>query len=102
MLSPMELPKTKLTQYGRLCQEKCLRRDEFGTDPGDQSAAVEHDQRTEAAACAGCLWLEQRKLWVKVGSFWPNESWAGIADPCAKGCDVRDERDGVCGCLHVA
>ena len=38
------LPKTKLSQYGILRQEKNAWRDESGTDRGSQSAGVEHGQ----------------------------------------------------------
>jgi len=59
-----------------------------GDDPqvsGLQSEArCSGSAKNSRAARAGCSWREQFKHWVKVASGWPNESWAGIAQPCAK------------------
>src|SRR5713101_3710952 len=46
------LPKTKLSQYGKLCQEKKAWRDKSGTDRGSQSASVEHGQGTQGERTA--------------------------------------------------
>ena len=56
----------------------------------------------KAVARAACSWRARCKPYFRVGSFWPNERWGGIADPYAKECYARAARDRLHRWLLVA